>query len=133
MKNKKPEHALEFLLAFDGRVHHLEAGYWLKFEIRRVEVKASTPHGLAYSFTLHDPTGRRLVGFDNAHLPSRKAGAKSAAADHWHRTIDDPGRPYRFRDVPQLIDDFFDEVEHVLNEHGVSSKVVRVTHERRQK
>jgi hypothetical protein len=31
------EHGLEFLLAFDGRVHHLEQGYWLKFEIKRVE------------------------------------------------------------------------------------------------
>jgi hypothetical protein len=31
------EHTLEFLLAFDGRVHHLEKGYWLKFEIRRMK------------------------------------------------------------------------------------------------
>jgi hypothetical protein len=100
---------------------------------RRVEVNAVTPHGLAYSFTLHDPAGRRLVGFDNAHLPKQKAGAKTAEADHWHRTVGDPGRRYRFRDVLTLIDDFFDEVERVLSEHGVSNTVVRVTHERRQK
>jgi hypothetical protein len=25
------DHGLEFLLAFNGRIHHLEKGYWLKF------------------------------------------------------------------------------------------------------
>ena len=30
------EHGLEFLLAFDGRIHHLEEGYWIKFELRRI-------------------------------------------------------------------------------------------------
>jgi len=51
-------------LAFDGRVHHLEKGYWLKFEIGSVEPTPERPHGLRYAFTLHDP---ELVGFDNAH------------------------------------------------------------------
>lgn len=60
------DHTLEFLLAFDGRLHHLEKGYWLKFEIRRADPGPTQPHGLRYSFTLHDPRGRRLVGFDNA-------------------------------------------------------------------
>jgi len=26
------DHTLEFLLAFDGRIHHLEKDYWIKFE-----------------------------------------------------------------------------------------------------
>jgi hypothetical protein len=44
---KKPhEHTLEFLLAFDGRIHRYFGGYWLKFEIRRVSVTAAQPHGL---------------------------------------------------------------------------------------
>jgi hypothetical protein len=63
----RPEYALEFLLAFDGRIHHLEEGYWIKFEIKRVKATKERPHGLSYSFTLHDPEGARLVGFDNAH------------------------------------------------------------------
>lgn len=67
MSGGQPEHTLEFLLAFDGRVHWLESGHWIKFEIRRVEPTPKRPHGLRYSFTLHDPQGQRLVGFDNAH------------------------------------------------------------------
>jgi hypothetical protein len=54
-------------LAFDGRVHHFEQGYWLKFEIARVAPTPERPHGLRYAFTLHDPDGNRLIGFDNAH------------------------------------------------------------------
>jgi hypothetical protein len=37
MADRPPDHTLEFLLAFDGRIHHLEAGYRIKFEIRTVE------------------------------------------------------------------------------------------------
>lgn len=33
----KNEHALEFLLAFDGRVHWYADGYRVCFEIRRIE------------------------------------------------------------------------------------------------
>lgn len=122
------EHTLEFLLAFDGRVHWLERGHWLKFEIKRVEATPDRPHGLKYSFTLHDPQGKRLVGFDNAHgvpaLGSRFKGSP-AAADHWHRTASDEGRPYAFVDAERLIADFFAEVRRVLNERGLSDQVAR--------
>jgi hypothetical protein len=37
MIRRGSDHGLEFLLAFDGRLHHLEKGYWHKFEITRVE------------------------------------------------------------------------------------------------
>lgn len=67
MKKEHPDHTLEFLLAFDGRVHHYADGYHLKFEIRRVAATEERPHGLRYSFTLHGPDEKRLVGFDNAH------------------------------------------------------------------
>jgi hypothetical protein len=43
------DHTLEFLLGFDGRIHHLEQGYWIKFEIRKVEPTKAKPHGLSYS------------------------------------------------------------------------------------
>src|SRR5277367_4443596 len=36
MSDQPPDHGLEFLLAFDGRIHQLEEGYRLKFEIKRV-------------------------------------------------------------------------------------------------
>ena len=72
------EHTLAFLLAFDGRIHHLDQGYWLKFEIVRTDTTKERSHGLRYSFTLHDPHGKRIVGFDNAHgVPSAsRHGAK---------------------------------------------------------
>jgi hypothetical protein len=41
MKKEETDHALEFLLAFNGRVHWLEQGYCIRFEIRRIE--ASPP------------------------------------------------------------------------------------------
>ena len=126
-------HTLAFLLAFAGRIHHLERGYWLKFEIKRVPSTPERPHGLDYSLTLHDPTGRRLIGFDNAHaVPVQGARFKprSIAVDHWHRTERDSGKPYTFMDAATLIDDFFDEVERVLVERGISSVVVRAEDKR---
>jgi Family of unknown function (DUF6516) len=133
MNDREAEHGLEFLLAFDGRIHHLEAGYWLKFEIKRVAATKERPHGLSYSFTLHAPDGKRLIGFDNAHgVPARGSRFKPAPplSDHWHRTEHDPGRPYAFKDVETLIDDFFDEVERVLSERGIGMTVVDVEERR---
>ena len=130
------DHGLEFLLAFNGRIHHLEKGYWLKFEITRVETTAKRPHGLSYSLTLHAPDGARLVGFDNAHDVHRK-GSRSRrhgrVMDHWHRTETDPGRPYVFKDAETLIDDFFNEVERVLRERGVGMAVTREEERKRSK
>lgn len=123
-------------MAFDGRIHPLEDGYWIKFEIKRVEAAKERPHGLSYSFTLHAPNGTRLVGFDNAHnVPT--AGSRfrppPEANDHRHRTGKYPGRPYPFKDAETLIDDVFDEVERVLSERGVGMTVVKVEEMRRPK
>jgi Family of unknown function (DUF6516) len=131
------DHALEFLLAFDGRIHHhLEDGYWLKFEIKKVKTNKRRPHGLSYSFTLYAPDGTRLIGFDNAHgvaVAGSRYKRLSQATDHWHRTEDDIGRPYEFKDPTTLLDDFFDEVERVLGERGVGMTVVAVEETRRSK
>jgi hypothetical protein len=129
MPREEPEHGLEFLLAFDGLIHHLEKGYWIKFDIKRVESSRERPHGLSYSFTLHAPDGTRLIGFDNAHgVPVAGSRFKRSpeASDHWHRTESDPGRPYKFTDAATLIDDFFDEAERVLGERGIGMMVVRM-------
>jgi hypothetical protein len=134
MEDTSPDHTLEFLLAFDGRIHHLEDGYWIKFEIRKAEATKARPYGLSYSFTLHAPDGTRLVGFDNAHgVPVRgsRFRKRTPASDHWHRTENDPGRPYAFKDAATLLDDFFDEVERVLTERGIGMTVVEVEDTRR--
>ncbi|GGK25188.1 hypothetical protein GCM10011322_09690 [Salinarimonas ramus] len=119
------DHTIEFLLAFDGRIHHLDGGYWMKFEIRRIAPTSERPHGLRYSFTLHDKFGRRVIGFDNAHAvkPGRHS-SPSREHDHWHRTSDDPGRPYAFTTADKLVDDFFTECERYLSERGLSTIVI---------
>ena len=135
MNDRAVDHGLEFLLAFNGRVHHLEKGYWLKFDITRVEPSPERPHGLSYSFTLHAPDGTRLVGFDNAHdVRARGSQFKDRrVADHWHRRKKDPGSLYVFRDAETLIDDFFNEVERVLRERGVGLRVTREEERKRSK
>lgn len=123
------DHGLEFLLAFDGLIHRLDAGYWIKFEIRRIEATRKRPHGLVYSLTLHAPNGVRLLDFDNAHgIPAAGSRSKRSrdANDHWHRTEDDPGRPYVFQDAATLIIDFFTEAERILAERGIGMNVIRV-------
>lgn len=108
-------------------MHVFEEGYWVKFEIKRVKSTKQRPHGLSYSFTLHDPDGKRLLGFDNAHGVDAKGPRykkKADAHDHWHRTDADPGRPYRYVDVSTLLDDFEREVARILHERGVSMTVV---------
>ncbi len=127
------DHTLEFLLAFDGRIHHLEQDYWIKFEIKRVKTTKRRPHGLTYSFTLHAPDGTRLIGFDNAHaVPAigSRFKQRSEASDHWHRTESDPGKPYAFSDADTLLQDFFREVRRMLSERGISEAVVRVEEKR---
>ncbi len=134
MAKREAEHTLEFLLAFDGRIHRLEEDYWIKFEIKRVRVTKERPHGLSYSFTLHAPDGTRLLGFDNAHsVPAMGSAFKRSpeASDHWHRTENDPGRPYAFKDADTLLQDFFREVRRILADRGVSEMVVNVEEKRK--
>ncbi len=134
MVKQEAEYTLEFLLAFDGRIHHLEKGYWIKFEIKRVRVAKERPHGLSYSFTLHAPDGARLIGFDNAHnVPAVGSKFKRSpkTSDHWHRTENDPGRPYAFKDADTLLQDFFREVRRILADRGVSEMVVNVQDRRK--
>jgi hypothetical protein len=57
---------------------------------------------------------------------------RPAAADHWHRTESDDGRPYAFKDAATLIEDFMNEVERVLAERGVPVNVVADSDERRR-
>jgi len=126
------DYTLEFLLTFHGRVHYLEQGYWIKFEIERVKATKHRPYGVSYSFTLHGPHGKRLVGFDNAHggpqarfsIQAPHAGERSLAP---HR--DRSGTTYAFIDADTLLRDFFREVRRVLAERGISEAVVRVEKE----
>jgi hypothetical protein len=99
----------------------------VKFEVKRTQPTPQRPHGLRYALTLHDPDGRRLVGFDNAHAVPQQGSRfrkPSVEHDHWHRTVGDAGRPYRFTSVDQLLVDFEAEVTRVLAAHGISDIVI---------
>ncbi len=61
------EKSLDTLLVLDGVSYIVDGPFWVKFEARMVPVTPQKPHGLDYSFTLHDGAGQRLLGFDNAH------------------------------------------------------------------
>ena len=90
--------------------------------VKRVKADERKPHGLNYSLTLHDKSGERIVGFDNAHpVPTQggPAGKKRVVNDHRHRfkTI----RPYDYKDAATLLEDFWAQVDSVLKEEGVIS------------
>jgi hypothetical protein len=69
---------------------------------------------------LHEPYGKRILGYDNAHAvkpPKRfKFAGLRLAYDHKHRHTSDKGVPYEFQDAFQLLTDFFQEVARVLKE-----------------
>jgi hypothetical protein len=112
--------SLDALLVLDGEsfIADPEGRYWVRFVVKQIPTSLDRPHGLSYSLTLHDETGARLVGFDNAHAaPARKGRARRVTKDHRHRlrTI----RPYEYRDAATLLADFWADVEAVLKERGV--------------
>lgn len=120
------DYGLELLRDYHGRLEHLPGGYYLKFEIVRTEATDERPHGLRYSFTLHNAHGTRVLGFDNAHGVKAlgRRGKRQSAYDHWHRTARDKGRPYRYVDAPTLLQHFYDEAERTLREQGIPFDVI---------
>lgn len=111
---------LETLLLLNGEIYDQGNGYWIKIEAWRVEANEHVPHGIRYALTLHDRYGTRLLGYDNAHAvkpPKRKRHAgRRLAYDHRHRHVRDKGVPYEFASPQQLLEDFFNEVDRVIEE-----------------
>jgi hypothetical protein len=94
--------AFERLLEYHGIRYYLANAWYVRFRIRRVEVSEARPHGIRYSFTLHDDLNERLLGFDNAHGVPRQV-----AHDHHHtfrRTKQIFG--YAFVNADKLLSDF---------------------------
>jgi hypothetical protein len=115
----KCDPGLDVLLDLDGVSFAIDAAgrHSVRFVVREVPPSPERPHGLSYSLTLHDRTGRRLVGFDNAHAaPAGKGRGRRATHNHRHglRTT----RPYEYRDAATLLVDFWAEVDAVLKERG---------------
>jgi hypothetical protein len=97
------------------KTYFIDEHHWVKFDVNRTPVTSEWPHGLRYSITLHEISGARIVGFDNAHPVSKvkgPAGKSKQKYDHKHRfrTI----RPYDYSNAGMLIEDFWKEVDSVL-------------------
>lgn len=116
----REDHGIANLLDLHDQIIDQDGGYWVKIEAWRVEVTADVPHGVRYSLTLHEPYGKRILGYDNAHAVKPRKKFKYAGQrltyDHKHRHVNDKGVPYEFQDAQQLLIDFFNEVDRVLKE-----------------
>ncbi len=88
--------------------------------MRTVPQSQERPHGLKYSFTLHDVDGERLLGFDNAH-----GTGDQDEHDHSHRfRRTDELRQYEFLGTDQLLVDFFDAIERACGRDCVPFVIV---------
>jgi hypothetical protein len=97
--------------------------HWVKFEVRRVPATSERPHGLAYSLTLHDERGVRLLGFDNAHAIREGAGPGARTRiehDHRHHA-GEAVRFYAYRDAATLLADFWEQVDSILEKRSKQS------------
>lgn len=78
-------------LELDQQILEQENSYWINIEARRATTTKEIPHGIRYSLTLHEPYGKRLLGYENAHafkLPKKfKFAGQRLAYGHKHRHI----------------------------------------------
>ncbi len=76
-------------------------------------------HGIRYNLTLHDKYNKRILGFDNAHAVKHKKKKRYQGRiieyDHTHETAWDKGTPYEFVNAEQLLQDFFNRLNQVLD------------------
>lgn len=111
---------LDVLLELNGTEYTEENGYWYRIEAWIVEPTKERPHGIRYNLTLHNNFNKRILGFDNAHAvkPKKKSrfSGRIVEFDHVHNHPLDKGTPYSFSNAEQLLKDFFNRVNQVLDE-----------------
>lgn len=106
------------LLDLDGEQYCCDSvkGYWVKFEISKIDPNVHIPYGIRYSLTLHDRYNTRLIGYDNAHAPEKKGrikfGVKRETYDHKH--IGKHVYEYNYSSPWKLLEDFWKDVEKYL-------------------
>ena len=115
----KKDPSLDNLSLLDGVRFVVEAGYWVKFDVKRVPATPEKPHGLDYSLTLHERAGERLLGFDNAHAIREGSGPGARTRiEYDHRHTGKQVRFYEYQDAVTLLSDFWEEVDLILKERG---------------
>ena len=115
------DHSLDTLLLLDGEAFVVEAkgACWVRFVVKQVEPTPARPHGLRYALTLHDATGRRLLGFDNAHAIQELSGPGSRTRIEFdHKHSGGRVRFYEYRDAVTLLEDFWSAVEEALHQRS---------------
>ncbi|MCL2891986.1 toxin-antitoxin system TumE family protein [Brenneria tiliae] len=111
--------ALDYLLSLQGETVYRDDGYWWKIDAWEVRATPFVPHGIRYSLTLHDKYNTRVFGMDNAHgikLPKKGKYSGRVVYDHIHRNAKDKGYPYEFVSAAQLLEDFFNKVDEIIEE-----------------
>ena len=100
----------------------------MKFVVKRVKPSDERPHGLSYSLTLHGPEGERLIGFDNAHPVASGGGRpRRATTKHDHKHGQGAPTPQEYHDAATLLRDFWQAVDAVLKQKGVTPlKTLRI-------
>ncbi|MGA8148366.1 MAG: hypothetical protein WB870_12465, partial [Gallionellaceae bacterium] len=112
------DNGIDTLIDLNGNIVQQERGFWVEIHAWRVAPTILIPHGIRYSLTLHDRSGVRVLGYDNAHAakpPGRfKYAGQILPYDHKHRHIADKGVMYDFKDAYQLLSRRFHKYTHVL-------------------
>lgn len=106
---------LELLLDLHGQTIFLDNGYWVKFQAQIVKPGMGRTQGVKYSLTLHDRSGKRMIGYDNAHaIPGR---SNNVEYDHKHHARHESRvKAYHYVSAEKLLQDFWKDVDDFLNE-----------------
>ena len=115
------DHSLDALLSLDEERFGVDGSEtcWVKFEVKECDVTPERPHGLKYSLTLHAEDGTRLLGFDNAHGITEGSGPGARTRIENTTTSTRAKSPiYDYEDAGMLMDDFWAEVETILQERS---------------
>ena len=110
---------LDTLLSMDGYKYVYPNKYWWKIKAYSVEKSEERPHGIRYTFTLHDDKGARIFGMDNKHIPkNRRHGyhGRIVEYDHVHEDENDKGTAYAFVDAATLMTDFLNRVKEIIDD-----------------
>jgi hypothetical protein len=114
------DQGISTLLELNGNIIQQEHGCWVEIHVWHVDRISEIPHGIRYALTLHDQSGKRIMGYDNAHaikpLGKFKFAGQILPYDHKHRHVTDKGVPYEFKDAYQLLSDFFTDVDRTLKQ-----------------
>jgi hypothetical protein len=120
MAGDEVDSGLQTLLDMDGETGEVGGGYWYKIEARTIEPTAGRPNGVKYSLTLHTLYGTRVYGIDNAHEPKITKGLGRVTRDEYdHEHKNRKVEFYGYTDAMELLKDFFENVEIILEKSGV--------------